>query len=62
MISSYCIFMTCAAGLNLFGQALEDFKVTLVQCNETEIVKLLDGFIQDLVSCTESKSLLRSYQ
>ncbi len=40
-------------GLHLFAEGLSDFRDALVQCNETELVKILVKFIEDLVACTE---------
>lgn len=40
-------------GLHLLGQALTDVKNTLIACNETVIVKDLERFIEDLISCTK---------
>ncbi|XP_013392878.1 uncharacterized protein LOC106160753 isoform X2 [Lingula anatina] len=40
-------------GLQLFGKALKDVQVTLVQCEETTIAERLGKFIKDLVECTE---------
>ncbi|XP_033633274.1 uncharacterized protein LOC117294846 [Asterias rubens] len=40
-------------GLQLFGTALIDVKDTLIACLKTDIVKALEKFIKDLLSCTE---------
>ena len=47
------VFQHLKTGLHLFGQALTDVKNTLIACNETVIVKDLEKFIEDLISCTE---------
>lgn len=49
--------MIYVAGLNLFGQALKDVDDTLIQCEETKIAEKLEKFIEDLIACTECKSL-----
>ena len=47
------IYCTLSPGLHLFGEGLSDFRDALIQCNETDIIKILVKFIEDLVSCTE---------
>ena len=39
-------------GLHLLAEGLEDFRDTLIQCNETIIIKDLTKFIEDLIACT----------
>ena len=46
-------YRTLSPGLHLFGEGLSDFRDALIQCNETDIIKILVKFIEDLVSCTE---------
>ena len=50
------ILLKCI-GLQLFGDALKDVKDTLEQCDETDIAKKLEKFIEALIQCTECKCL-----
>ncbi len=49
------ISLCLSKGLHLFAEGLSDFRDALIQCNETDIVKILTKFVEDLVSCTEGK-------
>ena len=58
---SYCkthfLFFQLYKGLQLFGTALIDVKDTLIACLKTDIVKALEKFIKDLLSCTEGNCM-----
>lgn len=44
-------------GLHLLSQALDDLRIALVACNETDIAQRMEKFLKDLISCTSDQCL-----